>query len=358
MRLHLTFTLCLFAFAMRADAQGGPGSIYTVSKVFVQAEAQDAVEAKQIAVADGQKKALDRLMKRLTGFRAQGRLPQIDNASIERMVDGLQVRQERSSGTVYLAQLDYNFRPAAVKELLNRFGISYVTERAPELLVLPVYIANGAVQADGRNPWAQAWARLDLGNALSPVKLAPVRPDLTVEAARSAVASPQGMEALNYQYRSEYLVLALAEPDDKGGLKVRFAGRDASGGLRIERTFKPYGEAVDDVAQTAAQVGLNMVEGRWKLRRLASTGALDAGGEELAFVELTAQFAGLREWREIKDRLEKLPGVQSLDIKAVNPRGASMSLEFPGGADRLAKTAPSYGLALEGGDGGFILRSR
>ncbi|MDZ4789847.1 MAG: DUF2066 domain-containing protein [Hyphomicrobiales bacterium] len=353
-RIYLALSAILFAAG--AQAQGGQGSLFTVAKVSVQAEAQDSVEAKQLAIAEGQKKALNTLMKRLTGFRAQNRLPQLDDAAIERMVDGLQVRQERASGTVYLAQLDYNFRAAAVKDVLNRFGVAFITERAPEVLVLPVYLAGGVIQPGEKNAWLQAWSRLDLANAISPVKLVQPRPDLTADAARAASTSPQSLEAINYQYRAEYLVLALAELDERGGLKVRLIGRDAAGAIRLERSFKSYGEEPEVNAQAAAQIALNVFEGRWKLRRLASQGALDGGSQELAQIDLSAQFAGLKEWRIIKDRLEKLPGVQSLDIKAVNPRGASITLEFPGGAERLAKTALSYGLTLEGGEGAWVLR--
>ncbi|MDX2264861.1 MAG: DUF2066 domain-containing protein [Hyphomicrobiales bacterium] len=330
------------------------GSIYTVSKVAVRAEAADAVEAKQIAIAEGQKRALASLMKRLTGFRAHSRLPELDDASIERMIDGMQVRQERSSGTVYIAHLDYNFRPAAVKDVLNRFGLAYIAERAPEILVLPVFIADGAVQA-GPNPWAQALSSLDLSNALTPVRLVQPRPDLTLEAVKAAQSSAQGMEPINYQYRAEYLVLAVAEMDAGGALTVSLSGRDAAGGLSLRRTFKTGDEGAVAVG---AKISLGVFENRWKLRRLASQGALDAGGQDIALVELTAEFTGLKEWRVIKDRLEKLPGVQGLDVKAVNPRGATIALDFPGGGQRLAKAAPSYGLTLEGGEGAWRLRAR
>lgn len=350
--------IAIVSFSASAHAQSGQGSIFTVSKVSVQAEAADAVEAKQIAIAEGQKKALNTLMKRLTGFRAHSRFPQLDDATIERMVDGLQVRQERSSGTVYLAQLDYNFRAAAVKDMLNRFGVGYVTERAPEVLVLPVYLSGGAIQAGDKNPWLQAWSRLDLVNALAPVKLVQPRPDLTAEMVRTAAATPQSLETLNYQYRAEYLVLAVAETDEKGALKVRLIGRDGSGSLKLERVFKQYDGELADAAQTGAQVALNVFEGRWKLRRLSAQGALDGGSQDLTAIDLTAQFTGMKEWRVIKDRLEKLPGVQSMDVKAVNPRGATISLEFPGGAERLAKAAGNYGLMLEGGAGAWLVRAR
>jgi hypothetical protein len=75
-------------------------------------------------------------------------------------------------------------------------------------------------------------------------------------------------------------------------------------------------------------------------------------------VELMAQFASLKEWQTIKGKLQKLPGMQNLDIKTVNPRGATVSLEYPGGAERFAKAAANEGLVLDGGEGAWLLHLR
>lgn len=352
--------VCLCAgISGKAFSQARPPSLFTISKVKVRAEAADAVQAKQLAVVQGQREALRRLMKRLTGFRSYNRLPQLDDTTIERMVDGMQVRSERNSGTVYLATLDYAFEAKAVKDILNRFGLAYVTERAPEIVMLPVYIEAGTARQAAQNPWYEALRKADLQNTLTPVKLVAPRPDVTADMAARIAADPaRGMETLTYQYRAQYLVMAVAEIDAQTqSLQVRYVGRDAAGLISLSRSFKIYAKDVDATTEKAAQISLNMIEGRWKLTKLASLGALD-GPQELVRLELTAQFTGLKEWQSIKQRLARVPGVQGLEVKALNPRSASISIEFPGGGERLVAAAASQGLAVEGSADAWLVRAQ
>ncbi len=350
----------LYASSQPAGAQsGGPGSIFTIAKVAVKAEARDAVEAKQLAISRGQQQAFRTLMRRLTGFSARSRLPQLDDNSVERLVSGMQVRSERNSGTVYLAQLDFNFRADAVKDTLNRFGIPYVTDRAPEVMLMPVYLEGGTIKPGDGNPWQEALAALDFNNTLTPMRLVPARTDLTPDKLRKIATNPaEVLDSLNYQHGPQSLVLAIADADlAKGMMKIRIVGRDGLGMLNIERRFKIYDQDVSDSADLAAAIALNMFEDRWKMGLLALQGGSDAP-QELASVELTAQFAGLKEWRMVKDRLAKIPGVQSLDVKSVNPRGAAISLVYPGGVERLARTAAAYGLIIDGDVSGWVLRAQ
>ncbi len=155
------------------------------------------------------------------------------------------------------------------------------------------------------------------------------------------------LESLKYQYRSENLVLAVAEVDPNATqLRLRLFGQDAVGGLSLTRTFHITDRDVDYTADIAAQIAVKVIEGRWKTTRLASQGAL-AGSADLETVTLTAQFSGLKAWQEMRARLRKVPGLQGLDVKALNARGASLTVDFPGGAARLAQAAQSQGLALE-----------
>ncbi len=355
---------CLFAALFAAASHGARAQqpqipVFTVSKVAVRAEAADAVEAKQKAIRAGQREALRRIMKRVTGFSSYARLPQLDDATIERMVEGLRVRSERNSGTVYLANLDFSFDAAAVKTVLNRFGLAYVTDRAPEIVLLPVYIEAGAIRQTARNPWYEALSALDLQNGLTPVKLVAPRADIGPDLARRIAADPtRGMETLNYQYRAEFLVLAIAEVDPAmTSMRVTFAGRDAVGPIALERSFRVYGRDVGEAAEQAGAMAASMLEGRWKLTRLASQGALD-GPQELVRLELSAQFSGLKEWQSIRERLQRVPGVQGLEVKALNPRNAIISIDFPGGGERLSAAAAGHGLRVEGAGGGWLVRAQ
>lgn len=100
-------------------------SAYTVGKVYVATEAQDAVVAKQNALLQAQQDALRILLKRLTNWRSHTRLPVLEDNMVDRMVDGFSVRQESNSATRYVATLDFTFEPNAVNDVLNRFGVSY-----------------------------------------------------------------------------------------------------------------------------------------------------------------------------------------------------------------------------------------
>lgn len=340
-------------------ASSKPGRLYTVAQISVAAEARNAVEAKQQAIAAGQQKALRVLLKRLTGFQFHNRLPQLAEAQVEQMIDGFEVRQERNSATAYLATLDFTFHPKPVKDLLNRFGIPYTEEQAPEILLIPAYSEKGGLKAAGRNLWHQAFTRLDLASGLTPVKLAAPRADVTAAMLdNSKMPLFEVMETLKYQFRAQYLVLAAAGTDPGvGSLKMRLIGLDPSGEIRLERSFRIYGGNTGEAAQRAATVALKVLEARWKLTRLASPGPIEAAAD-LSSVQLSAQFTGLKEWQVIRARLEKIPGVQDVEVKSLHPRGAALKLDFPGGAEGLSRAAGAQGLAVENNAGQWVLRAR
>jgi hypothetical protein len=70
------------------------------------------------------------------------------------------------------------------------------------------------------------------------------------------------------------------------------------------------------------------------------------------------QFSGLKQWQDMRSRLQRIPGLQGLDVKSLNARGASISVEFAGGASRLAQAAQSQGLSIDQRGGEFVLMTR
>lgn len=82
-----------------------------------------------------------------------------------------------------------------------------------------------------------------------------------------------------------------------------------------------------------------------------------AGDEAVAVesIALTAQFSGLKQWQDMRGRLQKVPGVQGLDIKALNARSASLTLDYPGGANGLARAVQAQGLAVQQMGGEWVL---
>jgi hypothetical protein len=337
-----------------AAAQPRGASVFTVAKVAVEAEAKDAVEAKQIAINEGQQTALRALMKRLTHPSVHTRLPVLEDAMVERMIDGFSVRRESNSTTRYIATLDFNFEPNSVRDILNRFGLPYAEQQSAPLVLLPVMTEAGGVKTGNANSWYEALEKVDYEHALSAVKLAAPRPDFSPSTIANP-GSPEVLATLKQQYRAENLVLALAETDaQQTRLRVRLIGQDAVGNLFLERIYRIHDRDTAETAEFAAKVTLGVLEGRWKATRLASLGvtgdAADSGGAPggvLETVSLTAQFSGMKQWQNMRARLQKIPGVQNLDVKTLNARGATLSVEFAGGADRLAQAVETQGLSIE-----------
>jgi hypothetical protein len=339
-----------------ALAKGAP--VFTVAKVAVEAEAKDAVEAKQIALTEGQQAALRTLLKRLTHASVYPRLPVLEDSMVERMIDGFSVRRESNSTTRYIATLDYSFEPDSVRDILNRFGLPYAEQQAVPLVLLPVMTEGGGVKTSTGNAWFEALEAVDSEHSLAPFKLAAPRVDLA-PGTISNPTSPEVLQTLRQQYRADALVLAIAEVNaQRTIMRVRLIGHDAVGSLYLERNYTITGQDIDGAASFAAKVAAGVIEGRWKETRLASLGAIGGAPAELETIALSVQFTGLKQWQNMRGRLQKIPGLQSLDIKALNARGAVISVEYAGGASRLAQAAQSQGLAIDQRGGELVLTSR
>jgi hypothetical protein len=369
-------------FAMAAALMlAGPGfaqqrapSVFTVSNVKAEAEAANAVDAKKLATEAAETRAFRRLISRLGDLRSQSRIHDLQTAQLERLISDIEVRNEGVSQTSYVATFGITFSERNVLALLGQYGVKPVLDRGPEILIVPVYIEDGAARTTDRNPWRSALAGLDLTHALLPAKVAPARGDITAGIANAYAGNPAAsIETLKSQYGATQLLLAVAEVDGGGdALTLKLAGSDAVGLFSLQRKLKS-GDGVDEsLVQDAARLAFETVQQRWKLTRERATQAAyrapaasdDAPpsyasrGGDAASIQVTAEFSGLREWQTIRQRLQSIPGVQNWDLRSVNPRSAEIGLDFPGGAERLAEMAASQGLSVENGPDGLVVKTR
>ncbi len=350
-------------------------SPFTVANLTVEAEAANSVQAKKLATQNAETRAFRVLVSRLTDFRAAPRIPDISPEEVGRLVSDLQIRGEGVTGTSYVATFGVTFSERAINALFSRNGVIPILDRGPEILIVPVYIEDGTARTGDRNPWRSALLELDLGHALVPAKVAPIRGDITAAIANSyATNASAGVEALKSQYHVTQVLLAVASTGGGSNvLTLRLAGTDAMGLFSLQRKVTAQDAGDEPLMRTAARLAFDTVQERWKLTRNSfvqgEPGAgLETGTEapagagymtgELSSVQITAQFSGLKEWQAIRTRLQHLPGVQNWDLRSVNPRSAIISFDFPGGAGRLTAMAGSQGLAVENGPDGLVVKTR
>lgn len=352
----------LAAVSLAVPAQAAD-TVFTVGNYPVEARADNAVAAKERALADGQQAAFRSLLKRLVPVTAYPRLKRFASVRAGDLVEGVSIRAERNSSTDYIASLDFSFQARAVRDMLRREGIPFLDQQAPALTVIPVWsAAPGTPYAD--NPtWTNTWKSLDLEHALTPVKLQSLKREVPA-ASLTALANGDGsaIRVLAGAYGSEFVLVAFAEPDPSARrLNVTLSGRDSVGAFTLKRAYRLDLSDPAYAREFAAVVSLGILEGRWKAGRAgvgrggeAADGAA-AGGGPIDML-IAVEFRGMGEWQDISRRLAATPGIQELEVAGLSARSARVTLRYPEGGEHLAQVLGSQGLQLRNDGGNWVLR--
>ena len=332
--------------------------VYTVGNYPVDAQAANAVAAKEKALADGQQAAFRSLLKRVVPVTEYDRLKRLSVLKSSAFFEGVSVRSERNSSTRYIASLDFSFRADSVRAVLQQEGIAFVEEQARDVIVVPVVRdAQGAPDTgSAARTWSGVWKSLDLEHTLTPIELQALKPVIHADTLQMLMERRGSAERiLAGEYGSPYVVVAIAEPDAAAGrLNVTLAGIDAVGPINLKRSYRVFDGDTGYAMELAAVVGQGVLEGRWKALK-AGSGQSSHGGTP---VSLQAQYGSLAEWREIRQQLLAVSGVDDIRIESESARAATLTLRYPGGGDALASALDSHRLSLESGTGGaWILRS-
>ena len=336
--------------------------VYTVANYPIEATAENAVKAKEKALADGQQAAFRSLLKRLIPVTLYPRAKNLASVRGADLIEGVRVRNERNSATDYIASFDFSFQSKGVRDLLRREGIPFVDDQAPLLTIIPLWRSAATQPPREEAAWTRVWKGLDLDNALTPVKLQPLRGEVRPETI-NALASGDGsaLRALAAEYNTEFVLVALAEPDQTAGrLAVTLAGRDAVGGITLKRPYRIDPRDPGYATELAAVVALRTLEGRWKAIKArgsvtSSTTTATPGDTDLL---ISVEFRGMSEWQEISRKLSAIPGVEELEVAGLSARGARVTLRFLEGGERLADELAGQGLVLRNTGGSWVLSVR
>jgi len=364
--------LVVFSSAAGLKAASPRERVFTIGNYPVDATAKSAVKAKRAAIAMGRQRAFGALLKRLIPVTAYNRIKELKTIDALPFLASVGVRSEERLPTRYSAGLDYEFSPKAVREMLLQHSVPFVEVAAPQTTVVVVYAApqgysgrlpQNMAQQKGQKLWKSVWADLDIKNALAPVKLAvrlaQIHPDAMANLAKGDFSS---LRIFTGEYQSERVVLALARPDPQTArLNVVFSGQDAVGTFYMRRSYRIFDGDVAYSLELAAVIGLGVLEGRWKARKVQRFSGGKAGGRGGNFatsqpVQLWVTFHSLDQWQSIRKIITETPGVTNLVVGGLTAQGATVALKYRGGGNGLKAALASRGLNLESRNGSWILR--
>ncbi len=361
MMLRRGFLLAVagFLLTLPALAQTRTGPVYTVSNVAVDATSQSAVQARDIARADGERRAFRTLMERLTLKQDWSRLPKVTDADLFALVQDFEVTSERSSTVRYIATLTFRFRPEPVRRLLRDHGIPFAETPSKPLVVLPVFSAgNRAVLWDDPNPWRAAWGRQPLNEGLLPMQM-PAGDLAAVQAIDTQQALKGDKDALaavgSHYDNADVLVTqaALSGSGDQRTLQlttVRYSAGFSDQNWVSSLKSEPK-ESDDDFYARAVAAVIADVSEAWKKATLQQTG-------EEATLTAVVPMTNLRDWVVVRDRLQSVPSIQRSVLLSLSPEAARVEIHYVGGPQQLQLVLSQRDLVLAQGDADWTLSAK
>jgi hypothetical protein len=371
--------LLLGAVAMRAapaPAQESDEAYSTTVKV--DATAESAAAAREVARIDGQRRALAAVIERLSGASEPAAPPKLDDKTITDMVASFEVANEHMSAVRYVADYTFHFRPSKVRRLVRvaETPPAESTSKSPgdkssgekssadsggkspaeggnrAIVVLPVYRdGSNVVLWDDPNAWRVAWSQRPAGSGLGRLVL-PLGDagDLAaIDAEKAGSGKPEALTAIAQRNSGSEAVVALATAQRQG---------DKLAGLDVTVKRYRYGHLVDtqassfeaepaeseaDLLKRAADATAAEIETGAKLNA-------DAHSNQPASLAVTVPITTLGEWVQVRNRLASVTSIRKIDLLSLSREEARIEVKYVGSQDQLKSSLAEVNLDLAGGD--------
>ena len=306
---------------------------FTVAGVYVDATGESAIAAQTEAISNGQMRAANMLIERLTpaSQRANGNRQGLDVQSAARLIRGMEIANEKRSSGRYLGDITVAFNPAAVQDYLAAAGLTMVSSQSSERLVIPVL--SGKL-ASGAHAWGAAWENPALTHALTPVKAVPSGERLSLPASAATSGDMDALRAEGSRFGVRQILVAEA--------------RDTGAGVNVSLTDYNLntGEARKAGSVTAADFAAAAV---------GAVAKLEAGWKEAAItqldnavsMEVSVLYRTHADWQRLQDVINTSAQISDARLDALSKDGALMTITYGGDISRLANELSYKGVAFE-----------
>lgn len=334
----------LMGLATSALAQ----SPFSIDRVAIDASADTAFEAQRAALEDGQTRAAQILINRLTlpEDRMEADLQPLTPDVAASLIAGLQISDEQRSSTRYRGVLNLDFDPRSVRAYLGGLSVPFVEFQASPIAVVAVTETDSGGRVLGGS-WQEAWATGGFENALTPVLA--VRPDqVSVEAVLSL--NELALQTLMADMGVETLMIAVAR---QGGSQTRAGGVLISVDEEGALTRAPVtAVAVQGGYAVAAARLVEQRQDQWKRENVVRN-------LEVAELEVSILFDSLGEWHELQRAVTGASLIQNARLDALSRTGAAMTLTHRGAREQVMAELSARGAMLRDEDDlGWTVRRR
>lgn len=337
------------AFAANQD-------LYTIPNVKLDQQGKTAALAKQQALEDGQKRALDYLFKRLTMKQDHAKLPVTKDMDMDKFVRSIEINNEKTSATRYLADLTVAFYPQTVRETLKQSEIPFAEVLSQPVVLVPTYqVGTRPILWEESNAWYQAWKKHTLDKGLVPLILPALNDNRieTIDAKQAQSVQTENLAQLAESYKTPKIWIVAAKLTLEGStpsLNVT-SNQITDGKVTNTQTMRFVGsnpESVNELLSTAARTLQQDVQEQWKAETLSLS---DTQQTTLVTIPIN----GLKQWVDVRKKLEDVELIRQMDTASFRTDQVVMEFTYNGNLHQLMLALRQKGLHLQESDNGWTL---
>jgi len=319
---------------------------FTVIGIPVDATGDTPIEAQTLAIQDGQSRAAQAIIERLTlkSERDTRPIPPIEVDTAAKMIRALEIANEKRSNNRYLGDITVAFNPSEVQKYLRANGLNMVATQARTRLVLPV-LDNQSLW--DLNPWAIVWQDGRYGHALTPISSVPLGQgdDSIISSAEANAFDIEALKRLGSRFGVDQVLIVRSS--DAGGI-IRAEVTDIALDTGLKRNL---GRVAGRDFQDLANQIVGTLESDWK-QASAST------AENAVSMAVSVLYDGHSEWLRLKDAINGSAQIQDARLDALSKDGALMTITYGGDLGRLQNELAFKGVDVRNEPGLGVVLAR
>ena len=360
MRIHFGFirklrvgsywsTIFLFSLTIFSTGLTQPlfGDVFDIEEIIVDVTANSAAEAKNRAIKEGEARAFNSLISKLTIRRNYEQFTQFSAEEISNYIHNFSVSEEKTSNVRYIAKLNFRFKPEAMHKMFEEHEILFAETVSKPVLVLPVLLSGGAIMLwDDPNLWRQAWRQYKAKPSLVPI-IVPIGDlkDVALLGAEQALSRDlPRLEAIGKRYKvGTTAVLVARIVDSKLGKNIEIEG-NWDGVVGASDFFKAIvegkkSETIEDTLSRAVNKVVEKMEYNWKQGNLV-------GLNKQTALNVTVPINNLDDWLAIRELLARIKILRDVELVFLSLREIRLHLQFLGEVKKLVLALAQEDLSL------------
>jgi len=347
----LVIIICFLVRPLLAE-----NKVFEVKGVQVDITSENAALARKKALVQGEFRAFNLLLKRLTLSSDRIYFPKISPTLIENYIRDFEVVEEKTSPVRYLAKINFRFKGDLVRKLLEDLSLSFAEARSEPVLIVPVFqTAALKVFWDDPNPWREAWQEMDGRHGLVPLihPLGDLSDMRVISADQVLKGNREKLYELGKKYKTSKIAIVYGVLEKKlhnKKFKLFLSLYDENNEIqrdKIEILIKDN-EPHNVFLKRAVELGTDIINDKWKLKNL-----LDLKDSNVA--SFTIPIASLGDWLLIEERLNNIFLISGFDIVLMALDEVRISVNYVGKVEQLNRALTQAELRLINEDGELVL---